>query len=278
MLALLALVVAGQAGALHFEWTAPPSCPTAAALRARLGNVAGVASATVREEAGGWVLEVRARDSTRTLVAKTCEEAADAAVLIIQLALTPSPRALPEPPLVSPVPVEAAPTWSLHAAVAGGASLAWFPSPLVRLGVTLSARRGPLAFGVDLTTALEQRYAGGPTAEAAVAVRAVFDGQLHGCWYFDAERFSAGPCVQAALSSLEVRGLNVSSPRASSTLLWSAGPGARASFRLTGWLEVLAATALRFGPRPSVFFEGAAPVLEAGPVAVDLWAGVGGFW
>ena len=71
---------------LEFEWSAPATCPTAEVVRARLGAVSGKASATVTERTSGWLLQVRANDSVRELTL----HAADAAVLIIQLALKPA--------------------------------------------------------------------------------------------------------------------------------------------------------------------------------------------
>jgi hypothetical protein len=275
--ALLLQLIAAQAGEpLVLEWNAPPACPPAESVKGRLGKLSGTAAATITQQPAGWHIEVRVSERTRELTTRSCEEAGDAAVLIIQLGLAapaepipaPAPEVLPPPP---PDPVSA-----LHAQLIGGAELVWLPTPSLRFGASFSLYRASFALTVDLTTGLPSRFAGGPTAKAFVTVQLPIHAQLGGCWIFQpTDSVQAGPCLHAAAGWLLARGENVSSPGVTSVALWSAGPGGRLWLQLGSWVELLAAAVARFGPRPSVSFEGTAPIVEAAAVSVELSAGIG---
>ncbi|MEM6296115.1 MAG: hypothetical protein AAGA54_32885 [Myxococcota bacterium] len=111
---LLATAI-GVALAGEVRWTAPPSCPDQAAVRARLDDAGGVgelevdAVATPTED-GRWSLTLGiAFDgvrNVRTLDADDCEALAEAAVLLIGLQLDAvSPGSEPEPaPEPEPIP------------------------------------------------------------------------------------------------------------------------------------------------------------------------------
>lgn len=276
---MLRLGAAPTADLLSFEWNAPPACPPVESLRARLSHLSGRAVATATEQPLGWKLEVRVNESVRELTTGTCEEAADAAVLIIQLGLSPSPAA-PVPPPAPPPPAVIAPVseqspWAIHASLIGGAGFAAWPQPMPRFGASGSLQHRQLAATLEVTTALPARFSGGPTAASAATVQVLIAVQLGGCWLFGSGAATFGPCLDAEVGWLQARGENVSSPRLASIAIWSVGPGARATLALTSWLELLASVAVRFGPRPSIFFEGSPPVVQAGPVSVDLLAGIG---
>lgn len=277
------LAVALITGAtLEFEWNAPATCPTTEVVRARLGAVSGKASATVTERASGWLLQVRANDSVRELTSRTCEDAADAAVLIIQLALTPSRQSAVVDPELPPAAVVAEPastdppTWRLHLALSGGGLLGWLPKLVGRLGVTGALERTSLVVLLSVHTGFPQRYDGGPTPTAAVNVHQVVDAQAGVCWAFTAGRLRAGPCLGAGAGLLLVQGLNVDMPRSSVVLVPHGGPGVRATFTITDWLEVLAMAWGRASARPSVSFEGSQPVVEASWASAEVMLGLGG--
>jgi hypothetical protein len=92
---------------------------------------------------------------------------------------------------------------------------------------------------------------------------------------FELGRLSLGPCVFVGATWLQVAGQNVVSPKVSSVALWSAGPGAHARVRLWGPLEVIATALVRIGSRPLVYFEGSDPVVQGGPVSLELSTGIG---
>lgn len=267
---------------LEFEWSAPATCPTAEVVRARLGAVSGKASATVTERASGWLLQVRANDSVRELTSRTCEDAADAAVLIIQLALKPGPAPADVASVVEPVMAVAAPAplalpaWRLHLGLSGGVLGGWLPKVVGRLGVTAALERTSLVVLLTVHTGLPQRYEGGPTPTAAVNVHHLVDAQAGACWVFTLSRLRAGPCLDAGAGLLLVQGVNVDTPRSSVVVVPHGGPGVRATVALTDWLEVLAMVWGRASARPSISFEGSQPVVEASWAGGELTLGLGG--
>lgn len=269
---------------LEFEWSAPATCPTAEVVRARLGAVTGKASATVTERAAGWVLQVRANESVRELTSRTCEDAADAAVLIIQLALKSSreaPVVVEPPPPVDPTPEVVLPAveparWSVHVALSGGALVGWLPKVVGRLGVSAALERSSLVVFLTVHTAFPQRYEGGPTPTAALNVHQLVDAQAGVCWAFTAGRLRVGPCLDGGAGLVLIEGLNVSAPKSSVVVVPHGGPGVRATFALTEWLELLATAWGRASARPSISFEGSSPVVEASWVSAEFSVGAGG--
>lgn len=112
LLALVLSLVAPAAG-LRLDWQAPAQCPDGAALRGRIERMIGAeataradlqATGVVRTQGARWILEldlVRAGGrERRTLVDGECGALADAAALVIAVAIDPQARALePEPPV-----------------------------------------------------------------------------------------------------------------------------------------------------------------------------------
>lgn len=87
---------------LELRWEAPPGCPSAAEVRARVVRLVGeeaaraarlTAQGTVRAEAGKWRLELDLSGETgggqRSLTAGRCEELAEAGALVIAIAVDP---------------------------------------------------------------------------------------------------------------------------------------------------------------------------------------------
>ncbi len=224
----------------------------------------GVATATLAATPEGFTLVVRVGDATRTLTAPTCDEATQAAVFFIHLALT---EAKPEPE--APVP------WTFGVAAFAGGSFVALPEPLARLGVSFRGQRGAWEATLDASSSLPLTVKGGPTAGASVLLLEPLEGQLGLCRLFALGRLDLGPCVDVAAAWLQATGQNVSSPRTTSVAVWSAGPGAHALLRLLDWLELTAQAVVRFGSQPSIYFEGNAPVFQGAPVSVELRAGIG---
>jgi hypothetical protein len=275
LLAVVALL--GQAP-LEFVWNAPASCPTSEIVRARLGALSGSASATITERTSGWDLEVRVNDTMRSLVSKSCEEATEAAVLIIQLALGAPLPAVERPVLEQPVtaPTEAPPAWRFHAALHVGGALGWLPQPLGHLGASFSAERRALVFLVRAQTSLPQRYTTNLPAGAAVDLHLLVEGQLGACWAFSIGRVRLGPCAVIGLGALSVAGRNVKDPKTSTIAVLHGGPGLRATVPLGSWFELSAGLFGRATARPQVAFEGFPTVVEGFWAAAEAFVGAGG--
>lgn len=279
---LLALALAAVAdGGLAFEWVAPDACPQASSVRARLGaGLSGAMRAVVSLTPTGYAMTLDIDGSTRDLTASTCEEIADAAILIARLALVPARPA--EPAALAPAALATgSPTsdlrWQLRAAALAAADFAWLPQPLFQLGGALELQWGPVGLVVDAVTALAQRYSGGPTADAAVDVRVPFALDAGLCWLFETDRLRAGPCLIGGPAWLTARGLNITDPRESSAVLWSGGAAGRLAVKFARVLEVSAQLGLRAGATPTVSFSGGPAVVQGSPlgVTVRLGAGVG---
>ena len=115
MLLALALSLAGVAEGLRLDWQAPADCPDAAEMRGKVVRMIGeeaVGGAQVRAigkvgvEAGRWTLELELQGAgggdPRTLVDRECRALADAAALVIAVAIDPQARA----PVPEDSPVE----------------------------------------------------------------------------------------------------------------------------------------------------------------------------
>jgi hypothetical protein len=282
---LVAVVGFVAGSSLELEWNAPPACPTAEVVRARIGPLSGSARATVTEQASGWGLEVRVNGSVRGLTARSCEDAADAAVLIIQLALsvTPAPsfELAVEPAVSTPTeePVSVAtPRWTVHLALHVGTLIGWLEKLTGHLGVTLAAERAALVLLLQAQTSLPQRYEAGGSSLAAVVVHLLVDVRAGACWAFTVGPVRAGPCAVAGLGALSVQGVNVMVPKATTVAVLYGGPGARVSIPLGDWFELSAGVLARASARPSISFQGSQPVVEARWAAFEGFLGAGGFW
>ncbi|PCC71853.1 hypothetical protein SAMN02745121_03205 [Nannocystis exedens] len=116
---LLALSPGRAAAMPTIDWEAPTGCPSAARVKARIGEVVGArpvspavtaVRARVERQGGGWLLVVvfSGRDGTteRRLTLHDCEATANATALLVGIALVgPASGAAPdEVPLAVPVP------------------------------------------------------------------------------------------------------------------------------------------------------------------------------
>jgi len=105
---------------LHLEWTAPPECPTAAQVLDAIHGILGperrvmedalVARATVEPLDGGFMVlrletEQRGERGQRTIEGHSCTDLADAAALLVALAIDPT-AVPPEPAPVAEEPAE----------------------------------------------------------------------------------------------------------------------------------------------------------------------------
>lgn len=126
--ALLAATVTSTEPPLDLEWQAPPSCPERDWALARLASDARLTKlekptrvrVQLREAEDAFVADLSTaqgdEEGTRTLEAATCEELAEAVIVVLGMALVPRPddasqqkAAPPEPPRTKPPVVVAEP-------------------------------------------------------------------------------------------------------------------------------------------------------------------------
>lgn len=278
---LLTVVMFSAPGSLELEWNVPAGCPDVEVARARIGPLSGRASATITEHASEWQLVVQVANTDRRLTTKRCEEAVDAAVLIIKLALEPSAVApdVTEITPVPPPPVIAAPPTPLTFQLGAVASviLGWLPKPLVRFGAAFTMRGERLLLLAQLHTALPQRYpVEGSTGEAVVHAVADLDAGL--CWAFLLGQVRLAPCGRGGVALVSVAGEQLAVPRQALVLAPHGGPGLRISLELTSWLEASLTGWARIGAFPIITFEESREVLRGNVLSGDLALGIGGVW
>lgn len=182
--AAVAHAQATSASTLRIDWRAPSGCPTAAAMRGEIADVAGDSMARggrvrarARQLAGGWIVELDAGDGPRALRGRTCAEVARAAALVIGLAVRRHAEAQPPPQigdrevprwsggqpadLVDEASVEREVPWPRierpHVQVRAAVGLATgvFPgwAPIARAGVETSWTRASIRLEAAATTA-----------------------------------------------------------------------------------------------------------------------------
>ena len=282
------LLLAAVPGDPSFEWVAPAPCPTEEMMRLRVGATTSDVRASVREVESGFELTVIIDGQGRTLSTPSCNEAADTAVFLIDLAGR-SPlnrRKVVGPPvstnasteLVGRREVERGARVHVHLSAIGGAEWLLLPAPVARFGISFQLEFPQLTLGVDMRTSPSLLFAGGPTPGAAVMITPSFDVQLGACHLFAVGPVRLGPCAQVGLGVLWAYGLTVPSPRGRIVSVWTAGPALRVSVPLWSVFELQAFVSARFGPRPEYYFEDGPPIVQTRPVGLDTGLGIGARW
>ena len=265
-------VRAQPAPPITFIWNAPPPCPSSAAVLAETtrllgGRVEGDrrvdGRATVRKAFDGWHLALTTTvDGTpgrRTLVAPTCEDAADAAALILALAFDPDavvagpappPKPPPPPPQPPPPPPPPGPPpppedETDDAIPIGGSFAALInvdagvlPNVGVGFGGAAALHLGPVrlelagSYWLPQTVTLNAAGAGGEVSYAA--------GSLSACPGFRADRLYGGGCAGIELGWLGAEAIGVDVVGEADQLWASARLGALGAVRLGGpvWLRL----------------------------------------
>ena len=282
------LLLAAVPGEPSFEWVAPSSCPTEEMMRPRVGATTSDVQATVREMESGFELTVIIDGQGRTLRTPSCNEAADTAVFLIELAgrspvnhrkvVAPPASASAPPELAERRAMERGARVHVHLSAIGGAEWLLLPTPVARFGASFQLEFPQLTLGVDMRTSPSLLFEGGPTAGAAVMITPSFDMQLSACHAFALGPIQLGPCAQVGLGMLWAYGLNVPSPRARVVPVWTAGPAVRVGVPLWSVFELQAFVSARFGPRPEYYFEDGPPIVQTRPVGLDTGLGIGARW
>lgn len=240
---------------LRLEWAAPPGCPSVAEVRAAIDrNVAGegfdapweaiTIEGSIESRARGWVLRVRAAlpdgHVERELGSDTCAELADAAGLVIAVALDPlridpSARPVAAPPPIVPRPAEdreAAPRLESQGGVEPPSPRRGRPAIDLRLGAlaelgSFGTPRGGAWLGIGVAwrrarlDVAGQYWAprrlrpfdGAPSAGVAVAQGGV---SIRGCVIALPGALSLATCLGAEAGAARGRGIGLARVNASS--------------------------------------------------------------
>ncbi|OJY25585.1 MAG: hypothetical protein BGO98_33700 [Myxococcales bacterium 68-20] len=184
--------------------------------------------------------------ASRTVAGTTCEEVADATLLLVALGLLearpppappPAPAPAPEAAPIEPAPVRPAVRPTFHVAGLALAASGFGPVAVgggARLGVGLERRglvRPELRLGVDVVGEAELRNAIG------TARRSLLAGRVDLCpLAFGTRPVLARICAAGAVGEVRVRGENVASPRDEGRLYTAVGGLLRGHARLAGGL------------------------------------------
>ncbi len=267
-----------------FDWSAPESCPSEAAVRARVTESTSKVQATVEQLETGFELTVNIDGQVRILTTPSCEEAADTAVFLTELVgkkagpmrkvVAPSSESLRSSRAESRDP----PRTILHLSVLGGAEWLLLPRPVARFGASLQIELEWVTFTIDVRSAPALRFGGDSVFAVAIDIAPAFDLQVGVCRLFAVGPVRAGPCVQAGMGGIWAVGINVPIPHQKVIAVWTAGPALRVAVELGPIFEVQAFASARFGPRPAYYFEGFLPAVETSALGIDTGLGLGARW
>jgi hypothetical protein len=250
-------VAAGSLSPVDLTWVAPRGCPDAEAIRASIRRglpdvaeaVAGVHTAVSvsRVDADHWraQIDLRAADwsAARTLEGPTCAAVANAAGLVIALALnngpderdtiatSPPPAAAPSPAAPPPPapPSRSSPFLGL-AAVAEVGEL-----PVATVGGALSAGWRLPRTRVELAAGLFWPRRAAVSGHPDLGVNLWFVTlDLRACYLLGAGDFALGPCVAAGIAWTRPVGIGRAVPLTTTELDAVAGAGARGEWRMSG--------------------------------------------
>lgn len=276
-LAASALALLFGVPGLALSWEASPACPSQVEVeqeieRLSAGREPSLAALRVRvevtEELGRWRAklwtEAAEASGERSFEAATCRELADAAALIVALALFPE------------LPADAGPALelSLRASVAG--AFGSLSRPGLEAGAGLRLALGSFEVLAEVATGLlSGRQEKGPRLGSGLTVSAPFSADLRGCWSPLQDPLGLGLCAGATARLTHGQGFGISSPLSSSA--WWVGPSVGVVLRLGLWprLRVYADAMLSLAiTRPVFVIEGFGEVFRTegalGRVGVGL--------
>ncbi len=232
---------------LEFEWAAPDECPSRAHVLAEVERMAPrriereaharvVVVAVSGEYRAHVTLRVGSAYDERDVEGTTCGEIADAAALLVALALAPEARPLESPPPSRPEAHPYTPGSSgrtvlhakLHLGLGLGLEALALPRPISTVRPMLAVSSGSLLVGVEgqVSPRMGESLATEPNKGAYFRF---FGARFAGCWLLSAGQFRAGPCLGVGIMGIGTEGFGVSRPRVAVT--WT--PNATAEARLS---------------------------------------------
>ena len=244
--AVSALAFAGASdaqarGPLSLRWSAPAGCPTGEAVLASVERLRPhafqrpptrplAAEVIVTPEGARWslTLALHAAEETgaRSLTADTCAEAADAAAVVLALAIDPTARR--PPPAPEPPPAAPPPTRDDRPRVGGGVhgalDLGSLPAPAWGVGAGVGFARSWLRLELGATWFPAQRAVGAAGTASDVGL---VTGELRACaMLLRGAAVGAGLCAGVAGGAMYARGVGFDRNEADVTPWWTALAGA----------------------------------------------------
>ena len=258
-----------RAAGIDLTWNAPGSCPDSAAVLREIAHLdpapapdGTVVRAQVTEESEhAWSVQLRiqvgSQQGERVLHAESCMLLAQAAALVVALAL--HSEAAPVPPVTQPEPEptdeslhrlpvgsqarpEANPRgerahFLLRPLVAGDVGV--LPGPSVAFGLAVGLRYGALRFELAATYGLSRTQAVPSVGPGAmIRIQTPIVGQARGCYGWHFRRLEADACIGVEAADLTGTASGITSPQEQSTLWLGVFAGGGLGVRLIGPLSV----------------------------------------
>lgn len=276
----LALVAAlwpslAAAQTVALVWEAPPGCPDRADVLARMPAAPrpiDVRARSARGANGRWSLHLELDGGVRDLEADTCAELADAAVLLVALALD---GAAPAPP---PARIPSAPRERLRvgARILGGVDLGTMPAAAFTASLGLTLRHARLFGELSLAWVTSQR------AVSNDGVGGAFDAgrvSLRGCGVPLAGRVELRGCAGFDVGWISGVGVGVAAPAGGTAPSVAARVGAEAAWRALPWLAaVVQVDGFAMLARPTFARRDGTTLHAPGPAGALLQMGVEVAW
>lgn len=236
---------------VELSWDAPAGCPDADAVRASIarglpsaeGGLARVhALVSVAQDAEHWraALELRGADwtATRKLKGPTCAAVADAASLVIVMALASELQAgevvVETPPPPPPPPVAPRSSSSLLVGIGGAVDTSSLPAATSGLAVAIGWRWARTR--ADLRGAFFREQTGKVADQLSTgATLSLLTASVRGC-YVRGDVVSVGPCIAAGLDRIVGRGSGPITSAEDSVIAPFFAGGLIAEWRLSRWV------------------------------------------
>jgi hypothetical protein len=273
----------------HFilKWNVP--CAHAPDVTGLLGNLRGEASVNItRIETAHWRLEVAFASPSadvRTVEAQSCEEAADAALLLLKLGATEEdetvaaiePVQVEQPPVAAPAPPLA--PFQVRINLGAVADIGALPAATPRLAVSVGLSRGLFEGLLSLRVGIPSNYGPEPTSGARFELHPALGGQASACVLQSVGRFRLGGCAVFLAEWWRWAGYDVQLPSSGSEVWLAAGVDAKLTIDFGDDWFAVASAGTRISVRRAQFAFGThAPVFEVPIAAAEGELGVGWRW
>ncbi len=272
------------------SWEAPSQCMAAPETRALFGDAKGAAKVVIKPVDSRWHLSVTfiaPMNGERTVDTETCAEATEAALLLLQLGARGQLAMQPEKPRVPVVGVEVAAASTapvrdlrdLSVSVSAMTGIHAFATPLVsaQFGAQLWVGRDLWAAMLSVTTGRPSRFVA-PESTLAVDVYPLLDAVASGCLADNDGVLKVAACVDVEVAWWRLQGVFPGGRTAFAPFV-ALGPALRVQVPVTKHFAVVAGFAGRPSiVKPRVTSGSLGAFWDAGPVVLQIDAGLGGAW